>query len=389
MSARLGLLSRDCGPLDLTDLDQPRPPVTFGDQLLGILCALKRRERLHDIVRVSVASYDAPTDMLKTFASTDGRSSPLQHYQAPLSRLPSLQAAAADRHFRNLPDLSAPDVVPTAHTKQLLDAGIRSSLAVPIHAKGKLIGFVFFDAALPHLFGKIVYDQLWPYVHLVAMMLVNDLELTRIVRAAVETTQALARYKDPETSSHLQRMSRFARIIATALAPRLKLTDEFIEHLFWFAPLHDIGKVGVPDSILLKPGSLTTVEFEQMKRHVDYGVEIVDLLTDRFELAGQPHVRLMRNVIACHHENVDGSGYPAGLTRDQIPIEGRIVAVADVFDALTSERPYKRRWTNHQALEFIRNHQGTRFDEGCVVALIEHMPEIGEVQDQFTDVFQV
>ncbi len=379
------------GVFALTGGTEPRTsPPTFGDLLRGIHGALRKREGLTAVTRIGVASYDAPSDMLKTFASTDGDDGPLQHYQYRLARLPALQAIAKDRCYRHLPDLGSDALLPGApHTEKLVAAGVRSSLTVPIHWNADLLGFIFFDSAERHLFTDAVRDRLWPYAHLIVLMMINEREVIRIVRAATRTVQEFARYKDPETSAHLQRMAHLGRIIASDLAPRLGLSDEFIEHLFWFAPLHDIGKVGVPDAILLKPGKLTAEEYTAMKRHVDCGVDIVDRLSGHFGLAGRAHVAMMRNVIACHHEALDGSGYPAGLAGDAIPLEGRIIAVADVFDALTSVRPYKPRWDNRQALEFMQTNRGTRFDAACVDALTRNMSAVVTMQRKFADVLDV
>jgi len=309
----------------------------------------------------------------------------LQRHQCRLASVPSLQSAADTRIARNLTDLCAAGPGQTPHMAMLRQAGVRASLAIPIHWHDDLAGFVFFDSAVANYFTQGVRDWLWPYAHLIALMLANEQELVRIIRGAAKTAQELARYRDPETGAHLQRMARFARLVAEAMAPRLALSDEFVEYLFWFAPLHDVGKVAIPDSILLKPGPLDPAEYAAMQRHVEYGIEIVDRMSGNFGLTDRLHVTLMRNVIGCHHECVDGSGYPAGLKGAAIPIEGRITAVADVFDALTSVRPYKPRWDNDRALTFLRDNRGTRFDPDCVDALAADMAAVCRIQAQFAD----
>ena len=198
-----------------------------------------------------------------------------------------------------------------------------------------------------------------------------------------KTAREVARLHDYDTATHLDRMSSYARLIATEGAALWGLTNEFIEYVFWFAPLHDIGKIAVPDDILLKPGKLTDDEMTEMRLHVPKGVAIIDAITEAFGLDVLADISIARNIIAFHHENVDGSGYPAGVTEEDIPIEGRIVAVADVFDALTSERPYKQKWSNADAVAEIHKQIGRKFDQGCVEALVSRLDDVIEIQNRF------
>ena len=203
------------------------------------------------------------------------------------------------------------------------------------------------------------------------------------MQAAVKVIRSVSSARDEETGSHLARMARYARMIAAKLADAKGLSDEFVEYVFQFAPLHDVGKVSVPDAILLKPGRLTFEEFEVMKTHVEKGVHIVDLMVQDFGLKAMPHFDLLRNIVAYHHEALDGSGYPYGLSGDAIPIEARIAAVADVFDALTSERPYKKAWSNDEALELLRSQAGVKFDADCVAALADNPETVADIQARF------
>jgi HD-GYP domain-containing protein (c-di-GMP phosphodiesterase class II) len=163
------------------------------------------------------------------------------------------------------------------------------------------------------------------------------------------------------------------------------LTDEYIEHILMFAPIHDIGKISIPDYILLKPGKLTKEEWNIMKTHADKGREMIDTLLKNFGLEDFHHVDILRNIAQYHHEAMNGSGYPLGLKGNEIPIESRIVAVADVFDALTSRRPYKHAWTNSDAFTGLYRLAGSKLDLDCVKALSRCRDQIEAIQAHFRE----
>ncbi len=183
-----------------------------------------------------------------------------------------------------------------------------------------------------------------------------------------------AEFRDPETGAHIQRMAHYSEIIARGL----DLDAASCRLLLKAAPMHDVGKIGIPDYILLKPGRLTPQEFEVMKRHAELGYE---LLKD----SGSEILQAGAEIALAHHEKYDGSGYPKGLKGHAIPLYGRIVAVADVFDALTSERPYKKAWPLDDALRLLEDGRGTHFDPLCVEALLAGWEEVLEVRQRFRD----
>jgi putative two-component system response regulator len=183
-----------------------------------------------------------------------------------------------------------------------------------------------------------------------------------------------AEYRDWETGSHIMRMAHFARIIAAQLG----LPEAQLEALFYATPMHDIGKIGVPDYILLKPGRLDDAEFSIMKQHTLIGHQILhDSSSDLLQLAAE--------IALTHHERFDGSGYPHGTKGTAIPLPGRIVAVADVFDALTSERPYKREWQVEAAVATMKQESGTHFDPECLEAFLRALDAILAVRKDFRD----
>jgi putative two-component system response regulator len=183
-----------------------------------------------------------------------------------------------------------------------------------------------------------------------------------------------AEYRDPETGAHLLRMANYTRLIAANIGLPQQEQDLLLEA----APMHDMGKVGIADNILLKPGKLTPEEYEIMKTHAAIGYEI---LRDSVS----PLLKTASILAWTHHEKFDGSGYPRGLQGEDIPLHGRIVAVADVFDALTSSRPYKLAWPLERAIEFLKEGRGTHFDPVCVDAFLSDMPAIMAIRDQYQD----
>ena len=199
-------------------------------------------------------------------------------------------------------------------------------------------------------------------------------EIVRRERETVIRLSKAAEYRDPETGAHILRMAHYSELIAKAL--KLPKTEQ--ELLLEAAPMHDIGKVGIADNILLKPGRLTPEEFEVMKQHAVFGHDILKGSLSRVLQAGAEIAR-------DHHEKFDGSGYPNGLIGGNIPIFSRIVAVADVFDALTSERPYKKAWTLERASEHIKASSGTHFDPQCVAAFFDNWDAVLEIRQRFAD----
>ncbi len=193
-------------------------------------------------------------------------------------------------------------------------------------------------------------------------------------KEAILRLSRAAEYRDPETGMHLLRMSNYTRLVAA----RLGLPAAEQQLLMEAAPMHDVGKVGTPDHILLKPGRLTPEEFEIMKQHASIGYEILrDSASPLFQCAAV--------VARSHHEKFDGSGYPLSLVGDAIPLHGRIVAVADVFDALTSERPYKKAWLLEDARKFLADGAGSHFDPACVAAFVDRWDEVLEIRSRDND----
>lgn len=196
----------------------------------------------------------------------------------------------------------------------------------------------------------------------------REIELLNRLISALE-------YRDIETANHITRMANYSRLIAQHLFP---VDSPMASLIFLAAALHDIGKIGISDKILSKPGKLSVEEFIQMKRHTLVGY---DILKD----SSSEVIQLAAVIALTHHERYDGSGYPRGLEGEEIPIAGRIVTVADYFDALMSKRVYKKAWSIEKVLETLKERSGKVFDPACLEAFFKSLEEILQIKDKYPD----
>ena len=214
----------------------------------------------------------------------------------------------------------------------------------------------------------------------------QELELTQDV--TMHSLASLAETRDNETGNHIRRTQRYVRLLAKQLRDHPKFRDfldrRTIDLLFKSAPLHDMGKVGVPDSILLKPGKLTDAEFAIMKGHTTLGRDAMAMAENSLGI-GAPFLRFIREIAYTHHEKWDGSGYPEGLHGDKIPVSGRLMAIADVYDALISKRVYKPAFSHEKAVAIIVEGKGSHFDPDMVEVFQKVADSFHEIANKFTD----
>jgi len=230
-----------------------------------------------------------------------------------------------------------------------------------------------------------------------AQVLQRSAELERSQKEIIHCLARAAEFRDNETGRHVLRVGLYAGIVAKNLG----LDDETCELLKQAATLHDVGKIGIPDSILLKPGKLTTEEFEIIQRHCGYGSKVFEkgsaeesaALNDHtsvgaqiLEVCSSPVICMARTVALTHHEKWDGTGYPLGLAGEDIPIEGRVTAIADVFDALSSKRTYKPAFPLDKSINIIKEESGSHFDPAVVEAFLQGKSEFVDVQLHYADV---
>ncbi|MWJ28148.1 response regulator [Halomonas sp. ZH2S] len=222
-----------------------------------------------------------------------------------------------------------------------------------------------------HLAKRMMHEQ---NVVLEEMVRLRTEEVSRTRLQVVRRLGLAAEYRDEETGEHVLRMSRSCELIARELG----WSEDQCELMLLASPMHDIGKIGIPDRILLKPGKFEPDEWEIMKTHVTIGVRMLE--GDDSDL-----LRLARDIALAHHEKWDGTGYPNGTAGEAIPLSGRIAAISDVFDALTSPRPYKRAWPLDEALALIEENRGKHFDPAVVDAFFKVLPEIIEAHEHYRD----
>ncbi len=190
--------------------------------------------------------------------------------------------------------------------------------------------------------------------------------------ASLDTIQKLstaAEYRDADTAAHIWRMSQYSYLLARELA----LGDEFVDAILYASPMHDIGKIGTPDNILLKPGTFTADEAKVMQKHTEIGEQILGI-------SDQPLLTMARAIAGGHHEKWDGSGYPRGLAGEAIPLSARVVALADVYDALSTKRVYKAAWDPDEAFKYIQTNAGSHFDPACTQAFVSIRDQIIDLQ---------
>lgn len=344
----------------------------------------KLRKKWPGLSRIAVAIYDNETDILHTFIKSSPDESLLNHYSVQLKDVPSLMELASSGESRIIQNLTVLQQNDSVHS-QIISEHFKSSYTEPFYLAGDLLGFIFYDADEYDYFTDELLEHLQTYSRLVESLIVSEILPIKTLVALMNITQEITNLRDSETGEHLIRMAHYMEIIAIELADEYGFTDEQIEYMWCYAPLHDIGKIVIPDRVLLKPGRHTEEETKIMQTHVTEGLKMIDRMLQNFSFQQFHHIDLLRQIIGSHHEWYDGSGYPNGLKGETIPIVGRIAAVADVFDALISNRVYRDGWSCDQVVDYLHAGKGKQFDPNCVDALIKNKDKIIEISNKFKD----
>ncbi len=254
-----------------------------------------------------------------------------------------------------------------------------SSVLLPVTQDGDLQCVVGFHATAAEAFSAAERATLEALAELIGLTVRNHYNAVAALDVAAQVAHDFAALRDFETGDHLNRVAHYARLIAEGLAERRGLSADAVEQIARFSRLHDIGKIGIPDAILLKQGPLTAEERQVMNTHVQLGLEMIGKVLGKHDLLALPGARVLCNVIGHHHERLDGSGYPEGLQGEAISLEGRIVAVADVFDAVVSRRPYRDSCTIEQGLAVVQElADAGKLDRECVAVLEQVVASNGD-----------
>ena len=289
--------------------------------------------------------------------------------------MPHLDGYAVMNEIRSLADtLQPPIVVLTAQSGEdyllrALNSGACDFLSKPFNRR-ELLARVN-NTLMAHMAQRLMHDQNGLLEQLVHQ---RTLELRQSRLDIVRRLGRASEFRDNETGQHILRMSHASAL----LARRVGWSDQACELILNASPMHDVGKIGIPDGILLKPGPLTPDEREIMQRHTVIGAEIL-------AGSGDELLEMARDIALCHHEKWDGSGYPHRLATTAIPEAARIVAITDVFDALTSERPYKKPWSVAEAVRFMKEQANRQFDPMLLEQFMTILPDVEQIRERFAE----
>ncbi|MEN3043107.1 MAG: HD domain-containing phosphohydrolase, partial [Fervidobacterium sp.] len=267
-------------------------------------------------------------------------------------------------------------------THLILEEGFRSNLTALASINNRPFGFFFLSSEKEYNFNDRDARLFASISNILSHRLHYSLTTQKLLSYFGNSLVNIVEFRDNETGNHVKRVAWYGRIIAE----ELKLPPKIVREIYEYSPLHDIGKVSIPDAILLKPGKLDEKEWEIMKKHVENGVKIIEEFEKESKwILEESSLKTMKNIILEHHEWWEGSGYPEGKRGEQISIEGRIIAIADVFDALTTKRPYKEAYSFEEAVEQIIKERGTHFDPMVVDAFLKRIDDIRTVYEKLKD----
>jgi len=324
-----------------------------------------------NLPEVNAVAFTSPQQAINWCSSNEPDLCLIDYKMAEMSGIEFIRRVRMNAHFQGVPIIMITGQPGSELQYSALDSGATDFLSKPLNIADMLL------RTRNHL-------RLRGSLRKQRLDLVNDLEheMKNSAQRLVEQEQTLiiqglmrlSGYRDEETGNHMRRMAYISGLIAEDLGA----DNRFREMLLLAAPMHDIGKVGIPDRILLKPAKLDAAEWTTMKTHTTIGY---DLLKD----SSSELMRLGAEIAHTHHERYDGTGYPHGLAGEAIPLCGRIVAAADVFDALVNTRHYKKAWALGDAIDLLRAERGKHFDPVCIASLLHRLDDVMDIQKQYAD----
>lgn len=308
----------------------------------------------------------------------------IEHELRPGSALNRMSELPAIRVINDLSDMSH-----TTQIARLIQIGHNSSYTTPIYYRDHNLGFIFINATTVGFFNdQHVQAEVAFLTQLIASLFTQLYENQRHFQSSLAIALNMGHARDPETKEHLIRMGKYSEVLARALsADNKEITYQFIHRIRLYAPFHDIGKYRIPDNILFSDRKFSDDDRKVMNQHTIYGEEMIDdviSITDNHSIS-EEEVRFLKNIIRHHHERYDGMGLPDKLEAQQIPLEARIVTLADVFDALLSKRAYKKEWSLDEVMNYIEENSGVMFDPKCVSALKSNLELLMFIREQFSD----
>lgn len=337
--------------------------------MLGPLASriAKRHPRLR---RLGVLSASKDGSLLSHWSDSDGRVIPCPDTIAQLNQNPALSASRRAMAPRS--DRLDDDPVLAWISR---DAG-SPFLVCPIGNTRHFVGFLVFENLVRNGTDEAMLGELKDWGPIVADRIKDGIGAMHALVGSIMIAHDFVLLRDHQTGCHQGRMSVYLHILAREMTRAHGLPQGFADELAVFGSLHDIGKIGIADAILLKPGAFDCLEWERMKEHVVIGRDMIGKMRDELRLEDAPGIATLEAVVAQHHECIDGSGYPHGRTGEEIALVARMVSTVDIFDALTCKRPYKRPWTLDEAFDHLDKLAGIKIDKECVAALHSARAEI-------------
>lgn len=279
------------------------------------------------------------------------------------------------------------------YNRILLEEGIRSSITFPLINNGKPVGIIFFSSNRKNAYKKEHVSFLKTISSSIMFSIEKDILVDDMIISSASALATLTEERDSETGRHIERMQRYSKALAQILSKDEKYKDivdiKFINDIERFSPLHDIGKMAIPDNILKKPGKLTKEEFDIMKTHTVFGGKVLRISDENLKKKGRSVFKMAIDIAEGHHEKWDGSGYPYGKKREEIPLCARIVAVADVLDALLSRRVYKKPYSFEQSIRILSEGKGKHFDPYIINAMLNNIDKFRNIYDEFVRIEQL
>jgi len=273
------------------------------------------------------------------------------------------------------------------YNKILIESGIKSSITLPLKINDRPLGIIFFSNVTKNIYKEEHIGFLEALSNSIAISLNKNIFIDEMLYSTLLALAKMAEARDEDTGDHLDRMTAYAVKISEFLLQDNLFEDiitvSFLKNIERFSSMHDIGKVGIKDGILLKPGKLTEEEYDEMKKHVKYGADVLKTAESNIAKQNYSMFKMGIEIVEGHHEKWNGTGYPYKKSGVEIPLSARIVAIADVFDALTSKRPYKEAYTFEESFTYIVEGKGQHFDPSIIDCLTKHKNEFYELYISF------